>query len=480
MNRNMKVAAAVAAILSSAAAAAATGQFIDPTSAQNGVALYIAGSSAAKNAILNVLESGSVGGAPVFCAGSAGYSVFSSTPDPNFFAVSCAPVAATGLGGANGSTVYTVWYRAEGGSVTGALPIISGSNINQLTLNSNVTANPSGGYTVTVGGNATGNGVDDSFTNVFKAPVNLGITDVEPGALVKNNYPSAYSTAAFGKATSAALASLSSDGQVIFDQVFGIFVNTTGAGFSAAEQTGNGQPVVSGTASGLSLSKQTIAAILQGKLTNWANVPLASSATGAAVTGTTSSAITVINREAGSGSRTATDIFFTGDHCSSLTANTPIKETGGTDYFSTTDVLNAANTTPGSITYATIDQAGTSFPNLTLVAIDNVQPSNIAAATGAYGDWFEAWAITNPALSSTSDQGILAQNLVTAFAGISENGFGQADLLADPLAPGSAGVIPAPQLPVTASIGNVTGAKAIYTNPYSRLGNSCQDPQSEL
>jgi periplasmic binding family protein len=471
MNPNPKVAVAIAAILAAGAVHAQTA--IDPTSAENGTPLYIAGSSAAKNAILQVLEIGTSSGTPVFCAGT-GYSVFSSTPDPNFFAVSCKPAASTGIAGANGTTVFTAWYRAEGGSVTGALPIISGSTINQLTLNTNFTQTSSG-YTVTVGGNATGNGVDDSFTNVFKAPVQLGITDVEPGALVKSNYPSAYSVAAFGSATATQLGNLgSNNGQVIFDQVFGIFVNTTGTGFTSAEQAGNGQAVVTGTASGLAISAQSIAAILQGKVTDWSKVPLANSATGAAVTGTTSSTITLINREKGSGSRTATDIFFTNDHCTTQSANLPIAEPGPTDYFSTLDVLTAANAKAGSITYATIDQAGASFPNLTLVAIDGVQPSNIAAAAGQYGDWFEAYAITNPSVSSTSAQGTLIANLISAFQDVSELGFGQADLLANPL---TSSVSPA--LPVTSTNGNAT-SKTIYTNPYSRNGNSCTDPASEL
>jgi hypothetical protein len=473
MDRNLKVAAAVAAILSAGAAHAQTA--IDPTSAQNGTPLYIAGSSAAKNAILTVLETGVNGTTPVFCAGSAGYSVFSSTPDPNFYAVSCAPVAATGLSGANGSNVFTVWYRAEGGSVTGVLPMISGSSINQLTLNTNY-AQTSSGYTVTVVGNATGNGLDDSFGNVFKAPVQLGITDVEPGALVKNNYPSAYSTSAYGKASSTQLTNYgTNNGQVIFDQVFGIFVNTKGTGFTEAEQAGNGQAVVTGTASGLALSAQTIATILQGEVTDWDAVPLADGSTNT-VTGQTSSPITLIDREQGSGSRTATDIFFTQDHCSSNSANGAINAAGnayGTEYFSTLDVLTAANTTPGAITYATIDQAGTNFPNLTLVAINGVQPSNLAAATGQYGDWFEAYAITNPSL--TGVQATLAGNLVAAFENISKLGFGQADLLANPL---YSSVKPA--FPVTNTVGSVTGGKAIYTNPYQRGGNSCQDPSASI
>jgi len=472
MNHNVKVAAAVAAILSAGVSSAQTNG-PSPTAAQNGIPLYISGSSAAKTAILQTLETGVSGGSPVFCAG-VNYSVFSSTPDPNFFAVSCIPSSAAGL--SDTGSVYTVWYRAEGGSVTGALPIISGANIKQMTLNANV-ATTSTGYQVTIGGASTGNGLNDTFTNTFPAPVQLGITDVEPGALVKNNYPSAYSTSAYGKATASQLIGLATGNSVILDQVFAVFVNTNEsalASVNAGQGKAAGNPSTT-TPSNLSLSAQTIATILQGKVTDWGKVPLAGSATGAAVAAT-GTPITVVNREQGSGSRTATDIFFTGDHCSTDSANLPIASSGSsiwpTEYFSTSDVLTNANTIPGSITYATIDQAGASFPNLTLVAIDNVQPSNLAAATGQYGDWFEAWAITNPA--TTGDAATLAGNLVSALQNISQLGFGQIDLLANPLQSSVA-----PALPVTNTAGGTT-AKPIYTNPYQRGGNSCQDPESSL
>jgi hypothetical protein len=183
--------------------------------------------------------------------------------------------------------------------------------------------------------------------------------------------------------------------------------------------------------------------------------------------------VTIVNREQGSGSRTATDIFFTGDHCSSNSSILPIAVLGASDvwpteYFSTSDVLSNANTIPGAITYATIDQAGSSFPNLTLVALNGVQPSNLAAATGQYGDWFEAWAITNPAIGG--DQATLAANLVAALEDISNLGVGQVDLLANPLQSSTP-----PALPITSTAGGTT-AKPIYTNPYQRSGNSCNDP----
>jgi hypothetical protein len=159
MVRNLKVAAAVAAVLATATAFA--GQPL-PTSAQSPtVGLYVAGSSAAKGAIIGALESG-------LCGGS--YSVFSSTGDTNFFAVSCTPAAATGIPSANGSNVFTVWYRDEGGSVTGALPLVSGSQINQMNL-STATGSATT-YTVSVSGISASNGIDDSFGPILARVIN--------------------------------------------------------------------------------------------------------------------------------------------------------------------------------------------------------------------------------------------------------------------------------------------------------------------
>src|SRR5580658_2713803 len=320
MVRNMTVSAAVASVLASGAAMAQ----LQPTPAQAAnptVGLYISGSSAAKNAVLGALETGAS-----FCGGT--FSLFSSTGDTNFFAVSCAPLASSGLPSANGTNVFTIWYRDEGGSVTGALPLVSGSQINQLALAG--ATGSAGSYSVAVGGASGTNGIDDSFTGgVQKEPVQMGITDVEPAALVGNNYPSAYKSSVYGKATPAQLAGLTQ--ATIFDQVFGVFVNTNSSAFSTAEKAGQGTATAS-----LRSEERRVAAILQGNQTNWNDVPDTS---GNAVA-SSSLPITIVNREQGSGSRTATDLFFTGDHCSSV-AQTAIQEsTGGTaDYFSTGNVL---------------------------------------------------------------------------------------------------------------------------------------------
>ena len=86
MVRNIKVAAAVAAVL--AAGAAVAGQPTPASAAAPSVSLFISGSSAAKNAVLGALETS-------VCNNS--FSIFSSTGNTNFFAVSCTPDAITGV-----------------------------------------------------------------------------------------------------------------------------------------------------------------------------------------------------------------------------------------------------------------------------------------------------------------------------------------------------------------------------------------------
>ncbi len=441
MVRNLTVAAAVAAALASSAAMA--GQPTPAQAASPTVGLYIAGASAPRPAVLNTLENSAS-----FCGGS--YSIFSSTGDTNFYAVSCTPAASTGLPSANGTNVFTIWYRDEGGSVVGALPLVSGSSINQLALAG--ATGSAGVYTAAVGGTSATNGIDDSFTGaVSPQPVQAGITDVEPGALIGNNYPSAYKTSAYGHATSAQLANLSA--QTIFDQVFGVFVNNKSS------------PVV--LPATLNLTRAEVGAILQGLDGNWTDV---GDTSGNAIT-TTSQAITIVNREQGAGVRAAADLFFTGDHCTTPTQD-PIKEsTGGTaDYFSMGNLLTAANTIPGAVTYATIDYASSSYPNLTLVAVDGIQPTNLNAAAGLYGDWYEANIVTGPNFSSLSaDQQALINAMISAFQAIGTTASSVA-VVANP----SYNSVSYP-ISGTGVVPN-GGTKTVYVGEFTRNGNSCNDP----
>jgi hypothetical protein len=462
MNRKTTIAAAVAAVIG----AGVSGQVLaTPTIAQAlnpTTVLYIAGSSAAKNAVLNAIEIN-------ICGGASNALIFSSTGDTNFFAVSCAALASTAITGANGTNVFTIYYRDEGGSVVGALPVVSKQPIAQLDLSkATCTGNV---CTVSVPGSAAANGLDDSFASgVVKQPVQLGITDVEPSRFILDNFPSAYKTAVYGTASPAQLAALNAT--PIFQQVFGVFVNTSGPGFSAAQQACQGKPA-SSTQTCLSLSKSTITNLLQGNTGDWSQ---ASDINGNPVT-SSSQTVTVVNREAGSGSRTATSIYFTGDEC--VGGTTSIFDPAGAngDFFSTGNVLSAANSTPGSITYASIDNAGPGSPNLTLVAVNGIPATNLTAAQGQYDFWFEATAV-GPIAGLTASQNSLAGFLVNAFQ--NENTAPHAvDILAIPGAGSSSNP---PSLPVSGTVdtGPTGTATPIFVNPFTRGGVSCSAPLNAI
>jgi len=447
MRSSMLIATAVAAALSAASglAVAAPPNLAQAAAATN--TLYIAGSSAAKAGILKALQT-------TLCGGASNALTISSTGNTNFLAVSCTPT----LAGVP-AVVTTVYYRTEGGSVVGALPIVTGKAIATLDLTN-------AGSTITcttttcsapVGGSSAANGISDTFTgNVVKHTVQLGITDVEPGVLTGNNYPGAYQTSVYGKATTAQMQALPF--QTLFGQAFGIFVNTNSAAFPAAEKN------TTTTAGVLNISKAALTNVLQGNVTNWNAVPDTS---GNAVA--TSQAITIVNREQGSGSRTSADIFFTNDGCQ--TGGTPIKEVNPTlDFFSTGNVLAAANSTPGSITYASIDNFNlTTSPNLVLVNIDGITPSNLTAASGQYGMWYESTAVISPTLSGNS------LTLANTIIGVLQDIASEPHLIDVVAIPGNANNTPA--LPVSST---ADGSPAIYVNSYTRAGSSCSAPISAL
>jgi hypothetical protein len=312
-----------------------------------------------------------------------------------------------------------------------------------------------------VTGSSAANGTTDTWTGcVATHGVELGITDLEPSVYVASagNYPTAYSTAAFGTATPAQLTTLAGTSKPLFQQVFGIFVNTSGISGGTV-----GQP--------LNLSKETVAQILSFHYKNWSAVP---TATGGAVS-STSQTIVIKNREAGSGTRTGASLYFLGQECT----NTPLAlrdpaATSSLDAYATSDVLKQAASTAGAITYASIDNSSKQS-NLTMVSLSGVTPSNLAAATGQYDYWYEATAqfgnttgtsggITSPggaALATWLTGGEL-QALATAPHATDIN-----------VIPGQGGNTAA--VPLTSSAGTQT----IYINPFTRGGNSCNIPAEQ-
>jgi len=438
---NLKIAAAVALALGGASTAYATAA--TPTLAQCQAApevLYVAGSSAAQNAFANALNNDLFGGgAATYTASNGNFKAYCGFSQ----VASVEPVG----------TVIVVHYRAEGGSVVGALPIVSGKAIKFLDLSQAT----QGSLTVSTGGSSASVGTSDGWTGgVTSHVVEMGITDVEPGQLVGSNYPSAYSPSAFGTATPALLSGLTK--KPLFDQVFGLFVNTTG--FNNTGSGGAGQPV--------DLSRETAAAVLTGGYTDWSHVPTASGG----VVSSTPAAIYVENREPGSGTRTGASIYFLGYNCSQTTtgiaeASNYTGPNGPTDYYQTSDALGAASGQPGAITYASIDNAGK--PNLTTVSLSGVAPSNLAATSGTYDWWYEAQLIKGALQPADLP---LYNFLVTELSSVNTTPH-VADILA---IPGAGSPINKSTRPLTANM--ASAGAPIYVNPFTRSGNSCNVPST--
>jgi hypothetical protein len=440
MNRTVTLAAAISAALGATAAYAAPPTLAQIEASTNNI--YIAGSSAAKNAILGALQTN-------VCGGAGNAFSFNSSGNGNFFAVSCVPVAAANAANAG---VYNFFYRDEGGSVVGMLPIVNSKQINQLSL----TAGTIGGCTaspcsIPVTGTSSTNGVDDSFGpagTVAKATVDIGVADVEPAALTGNNYPTPYSTTVWGPVNNSGLVNLA--GTQLFGEVYALFVNETGGAF---------------TETPLNLSLQTVQQILTHKIRNWS---LVTDTAGNAVTNAPVT-ITIVNREKGSGSRTATDLLIAGDVCTTG-GGALFDAAGATDFFSTGDVLNAAAATTGAITYATIDQSNV---KLTQVNLNGVSPSNLNAATGSYPFWVEASFVINPA--STADANVMG--FITSALQTEATAPHLADILAIPGVPSGAGNVPHSVVANTSSVVPTLGSSLpIYVNPFTRAGVTCLAP----
>ena len=447
MNRNISlIAAAVSAALASgyASAGAVT---LAQASAPN-ASLVISGSSAAQSGLFAAITADVCGGA------STTYT--SAGDSKNFLAVSCTTaVAIPGTPGVPAGQVVTIYYRTEGGSVVGALPIASGNTIKRLNLTT--TGNCSDAtHTCSV--------TKGTYTNTLQAAINdgwagdvttaatqLGVTDVEPGQLVGLDYPSNYNPAVFGTqaSNSAKLPTLTT--KKLFQQVFGLVVNTSGETFST-----------------VNLSKAWAAKILDGNVTDWSLVPNAASTTGAAIA-SAPAAITNVDREPGSGTRTAANIYFNRLGCGSTTGI--VSPSSETLNFSTGDELTLANSTPGSIAYTSIDQIqnpanGTKFTNLVLATINTVAPSNQAAAQGRYDFWFEATLVPNTTANTTSDN-------ISAFLQTDLPAVAKAPSIPDVNAiPGLAGNVKS----VPPANNGKTGTTEIFVNPLTRGATSCNDP----
>jgi hypothetical protein len=427
---NLKIASAVALALGGITAAQAAPPTVAQCKAPNDT-LYVGGSSAAQPSFAAALNTADAfGGSEVsFSASNGNFKAYCGISANAAFA----PIG----------DVVVVHYRAEGGSVIGALPIVSAKAIKFLDL-TNAAVTATGNVATT--GTSNANGTTDSWGGpLTNHTVEVGVTDVEPAQLVNSNYPSGYSPAVFGAATAAQLGSLPKF--ALFDQVFGLAVNTNTINGVAT----TGQPI--------NLTRETGAAILLGNYTDWVAVP---TATGGQVS-SVSAPITIINREAGSGTRTGASIYFLNANCG-LSPGNIFDSNPANDGYATAYVLATAQTTPGSITYASIDNfTAAKAPGLSFVSLSGVAPSNLAATNGQYDWWYEAQMIQGTILTPAGTT--IFNDLKKELAAVAT-----APQAADILAiPGNQGNVAA--VPVVA-----VGATPIYVNPFTRASNSCKIP----
>ncbi|MDB6011883.1 MAG: hypothetical protein JWL65_4133 [Gammaproteobacteria bacterium] len=381
--RNKYVAAAVAAALAVGASGATLA--VGPTPAQaSGAAhkIYMAGSSAAASGIVSFLETSVCGG--------ANFSVFttptSTVNAPDFRAVSC--TAAAGQPFAN--TIVTVWYRAEGGSVVGVLPVINNISVKQLDIvNAGCSATDGVTYSCTgVAGSAPVNGTNDSWgpTGVISHNIDIGISDLEPGVFGSSQTwaggglhdPFGTYAASFTGPNKTATQLQAMTHTTIFEQTFGF--------------------VVSSNLTFTDLPKEQIAAIFDGSVSDWSQVSLAGN------TAAGSGAINVCHREIGSGTRASTDLFLNNQGCVAG-ANNIGNSDAGNDNFQTSAELDCVNGAANSIGYVSVDNfsklgAGKQFTATKSITVNGVQPSPTTSGLGSYAYVFEASLNRNASLSA--------------------------------------------------------------------------------
>jgi len=442
--RNLLVASAVAAALSSGAAMAVTA----PTAVQAQAAaikIYISGSSAAKAAIKADLAGTD------WCNGNGMTTFAAGTPDFNAF--SCTAAA----GPFNGQTT-TIYYRAEGGSVVGVLPVINKVAIKQLDLSAagGCPQATTGAVACVVGGTPAANGSSDSWTSGVFTPAlaaQVGISDLEPKAFVGDNFPTNYTFIGPKRSATDLKSQTLLPQNIVFQQVFGLIINNTPAGIAGVNN----------------ISTQSVRDILTGSFTNWTSVPAAPVTTSDRTTlvskvgagpavANASTPIFLCNREAGSGTRTGTSVYFLGDECTSTASAIA---SSGVDNFSTGDEITCVQNHPGAIGYVSIDKQAGLPAGVAPLAIDGVMPTNTKAALGQYTWVYEASMQLNPSADANN----------TAFYNYY---FPKLQALAT--APQSA------QVNVVPFIGSTTGntpglpltvSGAINVSNYTRSGDSC-------
>jgi hypothetical protein len=377
MRNYSKVAVAVAATLGTASAFAAT----NPNYTLD---LTVAGSSAMRDAVIaeftNVLcTSGTVAGPFVSTQGTPA----PSGENPDFRALTC--TLGANAGSTLSGTVTALYYRSEGGSVFGIFGNPSLNAGTALPIN-RLNIGPAGGAqpaSFAVFETVAQLEADTQTGAVIKDTVDLGVSDVEPAALIGENYGSEYTFIPYAAPTKAQLTAVPNFGPVV-GEVYAPIVSNSGGTAGFASSTG---------LSTAGLTSQELATIYSGGVTDWSLVPSAAAAGG-------SGPITICRRDAGSGTQTVTSAHFLSTNCSPggglPFANAATAGVTVITNFATGDVLNCVKANPGSIGLATLQTAAKlTGASATQVMVDGVQGTAINSAQGKYTYYAEAYFIKN-------------------------------------------------------------------------------------
>jgi hypothetical protein len=398
--RNISLAVAIGGILASAAASAANYDvFIGGASAQS--AFFKADfSTSVCGAATNVMT---------FNIANTG-----GSGNPSNEAWRCTVAAGTGIAGlVAGVDVVTVHYNSELGSISGVSPLAydTDSAAPRLFVNpgdaasgvaSTTTNCPAGVLGGTVSCNVVGY---DNHSESLPTPdatlqsrnaflglpaqtanfdqFEVGVTDLE----IKHwgqtqNWTDATFNTAFNTIPSVAQLNTAATGDVTMNgQVFSVIVNPS-------------SPV---SVAGFNLSKQSLAAIFNGKYATWGSVPEVA-LNPASTAAQKAQAIKVCRREFGSGTQVAASVFFTGKECAfssqSLASQTTpgalganiSEETSTGNVRTCVGTAGAAPGNAGAIGVASLSiPAGTATVQYNTLNIDGIQANAHNAAAGIYG-----------------------------------------------------------------------------------------------
>jgi hypothetical protein len=372
--RNMKIAAALAAVCAGGSAYA-----LPPDTAHQ-INLVVAGASAQRNTFQQEFTA-------ICQAGTLDLYQANPTANQDFRAYSCT-LNAAGLPASIAGRTAVVYYRSEGGSVYGVGPLAKNVQVKRLLLNSSCTraTPPAFGSCSVTGYNLTTDGVASG--NLTNSVVDLGVSDVEPTRFVGENWPAAGTSVLGSQPNNTQFGTVSS--QTATGTVFGILVN-------ASVQVDD-------------LSRQDINSIFTGQYGTWDQVAAVNNTVDA------SGEITVCRREPGSGTQTSASIYFNGQGCPAgypfvaapagpLFGN-PVIE-AGTSTTMNTCVANNTNAI-GIQTYVATAPTGTKW-----VTINGKLPGKVAAALGDYDFWFESTFNKDEVIAAKPLENALADFLIS-------------------------------------------------------------------